>query len=651
MSSFSLAKKITATIGLVLAFFAILGIVSFWAVSSLNNSFGQFSKGVDEGNIASEMTETALAMQSNINEFLSTNDSSLESNHNEMFDELNEYFEQVTAAADQKEFRELLSSASELVKGYDQAFHQIVELCEAEQRILSGELIPAEGGIKSNLKEMLAADQSKGDIAGAFAISGALQSAFEVESAVNRYIVSFDNADSEQAIELSEKLSTQIEELWSDYSMNVEFDESLKDASKEASLKEVMKHGVTMTAALQSLTDTLSRISDINRNDLLPVGPQFIAKIDTIKRNISEKLATLKDRAESRQATVNFLVITISLSGLCIGSFVSWKIIRGITTQINGIVSRLETTAFETFGASQKVSSNSEALARDSSEQAAAIEETSSSLEEVNSMAEKNAQNAESAKKLATEARVAAESGAESMKDMVVAMHEIKESSDNIANIIKTIDEIAFQTNILALNAAVEAARAGESGAGFAVVADEVRSLAHRSAEAASVTARKIENSVEKSERGVELNQRVADNLQTIVEHTQKMDEIVAQISDASIEQNKGVTLIQNSITQMDEVTQRNAEGAAGTASSSKTLLNQSHDLQGSIQDLGRIINGGNGHLPKPAERTSDAVASEPQVASNNRIAATDSWDDDSFKAVPSNGRGMDDAFTEGWDN
>ena len=145
------------------------------------------------------------------------------------------------------------------------------------------------------------------------------------------------------------------------------------------------------------------------------------------------------------------------------------------------------------ISSSATIAASSQTLAEGSSNQAASIEETGSSLEEMASVIRRNSENAQKANELSRSARSSAEKGASDMNAMSAAMHDIKHSSDDIAKIIRTIDEIAFQTNILALNAAVEAARASEAGMGFAVVADEVRNLAQRSAQAAKETAAKIE--------------------------------------------------------------------------------------------------------------------------------------------------------------
>ncbi|WP_334319470.1 methyl-accepting chemotaxis protein, partial [Termitidicoccus mucosus] len=183
--------------------------------------------------------------------------------------------------------------------------------------------------------------------------------------------------------------------------------------------------------------------------------------------------------------------------------------------------------------------------------------------------------------------------GAHNMAAMTAAMKEIEASSAGVAKIIKTIDEIAFQTNILALNAAVEAARAGEAGAGFAVVAEEVRNLAQRSAQSAQETAVNIDTAVSKTRHGVELSEKVAESLEQIVGKIRQVDELAAEVATASREQAQGIEQANTAVSQMDKVTQSNAASAEESASASEELNAQADQLKSAAQALLQIINGG----------------------------------------------------------
>ena len=242
-------------------------------------------------------------------------------------------------------------------------------------------------------------------------------------------------------------------------------------------------------------------------------------------------------------------------------------------------------------GASQ-VALVSNTLANGVNQQATSLQETSASLEEIASMIKINARSAHGAMELTGQTRAAAEAGAQDMENMNQAMDAIKSSSDNVAKIIKTIDEIAFQTNLLALNAAVEAARAGEAGMGFAVVADEVRNLAQRSAQAAKETADKIEEAIERSTNGVRICVKVGDSLRGIVDKARQVDELVAEISNASQEQSQGIEQIQTAVEHMDQVTQMNAASLQDCSSAAKELNAQTDTLHGSVLALASLLEG-----------------------------------------------------------
>ena len=240
-------------------------------------------------------------------------------------------------------------------------------------------------------------------------------------------------------------------------------------------------------------------------------------------------------------------------------------------TSLAGIVHEVRNASDSIATGSHQIATGNADLSRRTELQASALEETAATMDQLGTTVRNNADNARQASTLAQGASGVAGKGGEVVAQVVHTMRDISASSRKIADIIGTIDGIAFQTNILALNAAVEAARAGDQGRGFAVVAAEVRNLAQRSATAAKEIKQLITSSVEQVDRGASLVDRAGTTMAEIVTEIRRVSDIVTEISAASAEQSTGVSQVGEAVTQMDQATQQNAalveEGAAAAES------------------------------------------------------------------------------------
>ncbi len=284
-----------------------------------------------------------------------------------------------------------------------------------------------------------------------------------------------------------------------------------------------------------------------------------------------------------------FAYLLCGALALCVLLAYLWRVRARISVHLGALSTTLLDSGGQLANTSAQVTASSQAVSEGVNRQAAALEETSASLEEIGATASQNANHAQQAKGLATEARSAAETGHRDMREMMDAMDAIKSASGAIAGIIKTIDEIAFQTNLLALNAAVEAARAGQAGLGFAVVADEVRALAQRSAMAARETASSVEQVITKSDRGVEVCGKVAHSLEEIVARVRRVDTLVAHIAAASDQQRSGIEEVSAAMSDMEKVTQSGAATAEETAATVLELNAQAEALRGVVEELKRL--------------------------------------------------------------
>jgi len=233
---------------------------------------------------------------------------------------------------------------------------------------------------------------------------------------------------------------------------------------------------------------------------------------------------------------------------------------------------------------SAQVSSGAQTLAQGATEQASSIQELSASIAEVSQRVKGNAEDAEKAKVLSSDAALIMQGSVTDMELASQAMNEISATSKNISKVIKAIDDIAFQTNILALNAAVEAARAGAAGKGFAVVADEVRNLSQKSAEAAKSTTALIESSIEAVEKGTGLVNKTSAGFVEVAAKTAEVGKIVDTISVQAQEQAAAVSQISIGIDQVSSVVQMNSATSEESAAASEELSSQAAVLKSQVE-------------------------------------------------------------------
>jgi methyl-accepting chemotaxis protein len=304
---------------------------------------------------------------------------------------------------------------------------------------------------------------------------------------------------------------------------------------------------------------------------------QTIAATDVFLKRINEVSKALETVADGD--------LTASFSPLS-GEDTLGLSLQKMTENLNAMFADINNSSEQVSSGSKQIADGAQALAQGSTQQAAAVEQLSSSIAEIADKTKENAAMADKAAALSESIRHNAEKGSNQMGQMTQAVKEINEASQAISKVIKTIDDIAFQTNILALNAAVEAARAGQHGKGFAVVAEEVRSLASKSAAAAKDTAELIENSMEKAGLGAKIAGETAASLGEIVSGINESSVLVGDIAKSSEEQSRGIAQINKGIDQVAQVVQQNSATAEESAAAAQEMSSQSNMLEELIQQF-----------------------------------------------------------------
>ena len=389
--------------------------------------------------------------------------------------------------------------------------------------------------------------------------------------------------------------------------------------------------------------------------DMMPAAQAYVASIEKLAGFQTRLVVEGMEEARTSVLATEALLIALLLVGLVAGGGAAWLITRSITRPLRAtvqatdriaagdltgdvraegsdemaamqrslaqmqdalrrLVSEVRAGSDSIATASAQIASGNQDLSSRTEQTSSSLQQAASSLEEITGTVAQTADSARTANQLAASASAAAGRGGQVVAQVVSTMDEINGSSRRIADIIGTIDGIAFQTNILALNAAVEAARAGEQGRGFAVVAGEVRSLAQRSAEAAREIKGLIQSSVEKVDAGSRLVQDAGAVMGDIVSGVQRVTDVIGEISAATSEQSAGLRQVNEAVAGLDQMTQQNAALVEESAAAAESLAEQSRKLSGVVGTF-RL----HGHAPASATSAAPArPAAAPTGSSSN---------------------------------
>jgi methyl-accepting chemotaxis protein/methyl-accepting chemotaxis protein-1 (serine sensor receptor) len=341
---------------------------------------------------------------------------------------------------------------------------------------------------------------------------------------------------------------------------------------------------------------------------LSAAGEALLGDNETLAERIQasqvQAFATQSAVASNAFTQTRMYMLATALVSLVVGAALL-VVVRRISAMLQNTAASLRSGAEDLLSTSAQMSGSAQSLASGASEQAASLEETSASMEQMTAVTRQNADRSRQASLLMVETDGHVRQSNTALAAMTASMAGIKESSAKVSVIIKTIDQIAFQTNILALNAAVEAARAGEVGMGFAVVADEVRGLAQRSAQAAGDTAALIAESIARSDEGARNVEQVATTIQAVTANVESVKRLVDEVSLASEQQSQGISQASQAIQQIEQVTQQTAATAEETAANSQELDTQ-------VERTMRLVSQLEGLVGRDAKARSHSAADAP---------------------------------------
>ena len=317
----------------------------------------------------------------------------------------------------------------------------------------------------------------------------------------------------------------------------------------------------------------LTEARDTFTSEILPETAKVISMLNDLEKRYTDLIENQIDELSGFEVTAIIIIILLVAAAVAIGIFISVYLANKIEKSLRDIIDKLVNLSNGITASANQLGEASSNLAQGSSEQAAAIEQTSATMNETSSMVEQNAENTRLAAQIASDSTKVTNEAGKFMMMMMETLGELKNSSDSVGRIVKTIDGIASQTNLLAINATVEAARAGgDAGRSFGVVAEEVRNLAQKSASAAAQTTEIIDKNISLTDETLKEAETVMELAKKSSGQMSDLEKLISEISAASEEQSSGIKQINIAISQMESVTQENAAVAEQTSAASNSM-------------------------------------------------------------------------------
>jgi len=629
----TLAKKLIAGFGVVLALLVIIGFVAFNAINDASSNFSDYRSMAINNNTSARVQGNVLEAQIASVNFIRTGNDSEIKEFEKRYVASENFIKEIVESIQNPEWQRMIAKASDQMTEYQASFDKIVNYRDVRNDLVNNHLNVVGPEMEKGLTEILTSARADEDMVAAYNASLAMRDLLLARIYVMRFL---DDNTQESVDRVNQEMGECLEQL------DI-LEKGLQNPERRRLLAGVIDNQKKYAAVFNQVVTTIfDRNKEIAHLDA--VGDQIGTEVETLKLSILNAQEELGPKVKAANDQAISIISILAIAAVVIGVLAALFIIRGILRQLGcdpsviedvtnkisegdlslkmdlaikndasvyasmknmveklrEIVNDVQTASNNVASGSQEMSATSEEMSQGATEQAAAAEEASSSMEQMAANIRQNADNAIQTEKIATQSATDALQGGQAVADTVTAMKQI-------AGKISIIEEIARQTNLLALNAAIEGARAGEAGKGFAVVAAEVRKLAERSQHAAAEISELSGSSVEVAEKAGEMLARMVPDIQ-------KTAELVQEISAASKEQDTGAEQVNQAIQQLDQVIQQNASASEEMASTAEELSSQAEQLQQAIGYF-RLGNEGGHNLGRPKPAAMPNKSQQPVLA------------------------------------